>query len=327
MVNNFDQIEKLLKFENEGDCYYVQLLRRQSDDPMIDGKPDPAYHGNMHSRSLKDYLISSIEHFQDLKKEMIQLCDMFNVRAYIRLNKRNYKNIALKMLRHISEQVESGETYSSPYHLVSSATGSVCQAGDEKTWIIDMDAEYLPHKDEVYKMILGCEPIKSDFTALNEEWGILLDVKKHYIEQNFTEIPTKHGIHIITRPFNKKSFADQWAEYCQANNITAPIPQTKFDETQIHFSLTDKYLGHVDSFSSILQGLGATVIITKIDKNKTIVHSSTNFNFSDLEKEWHKYCVEKSFWMKQPDIHKDNPTILYVPQRTNRKIRITRVYI
>lgn len=320
MVNNFDQIEKLLKFEKEGDCYYVQLLRRQSDDPMIDGIPDPAYHGNMHSRSLKDYLISSIEHFQDLKKEMIQLCDMFNVRAYIRLNKRNYKNIALKMLRHISEQVESGETYSSPYHLVSSATGSVCQAGDEKTWIIDLDEEYLPHEETILRFISQCEPIATKIHENGVSWSEagcedIEAMENAYNEwrKNIVIIPTKHGHHAICVPFNKKTFADKWTEYCQANNITAPIPQTKFDETQIHFSLTDKYLGHVDSFSAILQSLGATVIITKMDKNKTIVHSSTNFNFSDLEKEWHKYCVEKSFWMKQPDVHKDNPTILYVP--------------
>ena len=54
MVDNFDKIRSLLKFENDGDCYYVQLLRRQSDDPMTNGKPDPNYHGNMHSRSIKD---------------------------------------------------------------------------------------------------------------------------------------------------------------------------------------------------------------------------------------------------------------------------------
>ena len=139
MVNNFDQIEKLLKFEKKDDCYYVQLLRRQSDDPMIDGKPDPAYHGNMHSRSLKDYLISSIEQFRDLKREMITLCDTFNVRAYIRLNKRNYKNISTKMLKQIADQVDSGETYCSPYHLIASAIGSTCQAGKAKTWILDLD--------------------------------------------------------------------------------------------------------------------------------------------------------------------------------------------
>ena len=66
MVDNFAQIRSLLKFDNDGDCYYVQLLRRQSDDPMKDGMPDPNYHGNMHSRSLKDYLIPSIEYAKDL---------------------------------------------------------------------------------------------------------------------------------------------------------------------------------------------------------------------------------------------------------------------
>ena len=89
MVDNFEIIKRLLTFENEGDCYYVQLLRRQSDDPMIDGIPDPAYHGNMHSRSIKDYFITSVDHLEQRKDDIIKLCQTFNVRAYIRLNKRN----------------------------------------------------------------------------------------------------------------------------------------------------------------------------------------------------------------------------------------------
>ena len=72
-VDNFDLIRKILKFENPGDCYYLQLLRRQSDDPMIDGNPDPNYHGNMHSRSLKDYLIPSIEYLDRKEEEIKQL--------------------------------------------------------------------------------------------------------------------------------------------------------------------------------------------------------------------------------------------------------------
>ena len=70
MVDNFKIIRSMLKFENPGDCYYVQLLRRQSDDPKIGGVPDPAYHGNMHSRSIKDYFISSLEHFDEVEKEI-----------------------------------------------------------------------------------------------------------------------------------------------------------------------------------------------------------------------------------------------------------------
>ena len=158
MVDNFGQIEKLLNFEKQGDCYYVQLLRRQSDDPMIDGRPDPAYHGDMHSRSLKDYLISSVEQFRDLRKEMTTLCDTFNVRAYIRLNKRNYKNISTKMLKHIADQIDSGETYCSPYHLIASAIGTTCQAGKAKTWILDCDACHMEHIDAIIDMIHNCEP-------------------------------------------------------------------------------------------------------------------------------------------------------------------------
>ena len=60
MVDNFALIEEYMKKQQatwkEGDCYYVQLLRRQADDPMIGGVKDKKYHGNMHSRSIKDYL-------------------------------------------------------------------------------------------------------------------------------------------------------------------------------------------------------------------------------------------------------------------------------
>lgn len=298
MVNNFDQIEKLLKFENEGDCYYVQLLRRQSDDPMIDGKPDPAYHGNMHSRSLKDYLISSIEHFQDLKKEMIQLCDMFNVRAYIRLNKRNYKNIALKMLRHISEQVESGETYSSPYHLVSSATGSVCQAGDEKTWILDCDACHMEHINAIIDMVHNCEPY----------------VSGQYSDQEIPRIPTKHGIHLISHPFNKQTFNMFWNEYVKLNNLTNPLPQWKRDPERTHFSFTGFYLKHIAGFISILEQNAFKYTIDKIDKNKTIIHLDNNtYNFDILDTEWKQYCLSNQFYLDAPDMHKDNPTCLYFP--------------
>lgn len=320
MVDNFDLIEKLLKFEKPGDCYYVQLLRRQSDDPMIDGKPDPDYHGNMHSRSLKDYLITSVEHFRDKKKEMVELCNEFNVRAYIRLNKRNYKNIALKMLRHIAEQVESGETYSSPFHLVSSAIGSVCQAGKGKTWIIDLDAEYLPYEETILKFVAGCEPHVTLIHNMGMKWheagcDDVESTEKAYAEwrAGVVIVPTKSGHHIITQPFNKKSFADKWNEFCMTTKVTAPLPQTKAEPDYFHFSLTDKYLKHVKAFEEILKECGAYTTVDKIDKNKTIVHCVGGFGFSKLEQKWHDYCVEKSFWMKQPDCHKDNPTILYVP--------------
>ncbi len=199
-----------------GDCYYVQLLRRQADDPLIDGKKDPKYHGNMHSRSIKDYFIKSVEHLDDVEEDIKKLCDTFNVRAYIRLNKRNYKGIALQMLKHIAEQAASGETYSSPFHMVASAAGVSCAAGKNKTWLIDVDKEYLQYTNEIMNMILQCEPNPSRIvgyqmlgTAIERDFET---AKKSFISREFFTVPTKSGMHIICPPFNRQTFQELWSK-------------------------------------------------------------------------------------------------------------------
>lgn len=181
----------MLTFDNPGDCYYVQLLRRQTDDPKVDGVPDPAYHGNMHSRSIKDYFISSLEHFDRVRPEIIELCNMFNVRAYIRLNKRTYKSISLAMLKHIAEQVASGESYSSPFHMVASAAGKANASGSAKTWIVDIDAEYVEYMGSIMDAITRCAPNPT--------------------KDSMRVVPTKSGKHIIVTPFNLKALSDWWA--------------------------------------------------------------------------------------------------------------------
>jgi hypothetical protein len=207
MVDNFKIIEEYIAKQSltwkEGDCYYVQLLRRQADDPMIGGVKAKKYHGNMHSRSIKDYLIRSVDHLEDVKQQIIEFCKLENVRAYIRLNKRNYKNIALEMLKHIAEKSASGETFSSPFHLVSSACGQCCQAGDDKTWIVDLDKEYLPYEAEIIDIICQCQPHNKRI----EECGD----KAKYIKENFFVVPTKSGKHIVCKPFNKQMFGEFWA--------------------------------------------------------------------------------------------------------------------
>lgn len=216
MVDNFDKIAEWIDKQmaangQEGDCYYLQLLRRQADDPKIDGKQDPKYHGNMHSRSIKDYLIKSSEHLMDVKDDIMSLCKMFNVRAYIRLNKRNYKNIALEMLKHIAEQCASGETYSSPFHLVASACGQCCQAGKDKTWLVDLDKEFLPYEKEIIDIICECQPISNVIQTYSLEGMLTLEkAKEWYLNQKFLILPTKNGKHIICPPFNKMTFQQMW---------------------------------------------------------------------------------------------------------------------
>ena len=215
MVDNFDKIAEWIDKQmasngQEGDCYYLQLLRRQADDPKIDGKPDPKYHGNMHSRSIKDYLIKSSEHLMDVKDDIIALCKMFNVRAYIRLNKRNYKNIALEMMKHIAEQCASGETYSSPFHLVASACGQCCQAEKDKTGLLDIDKEDLPYEEEIKEMILDCQPYDKKIQWYIDTMGVTAENAHELVKDEFFIVPTKHGKHIVCPPFDKMTFQKMW---------------------------------------------------------------------------------------------------------------------
>lgn len=298
MVNNFETIKNLLKFDKPGDCYYLQLLRRQSDDPMIGGMPDPNYHGNMHSRSIKDYFIPSLEYFEQKKDEIITMCNTFNVRAYIRLNKRNYAKIAMMIMKHIVEQLVSGQTFNSPFSLIASAAGIANCAGKNKTWIVDCDACHLEHINAIIDMIHNCEPY----------------ISGQYSNQEIPRIPTKHGIHLISHPFNKQTFNMFWDEYVKLNNLTNPLPQWKRDPERTHFSFTGFYLKHIAGFISILEQNAIKYIIDKIDKNKTIIHLDNNtYNFDNLDTEWKQYCLSNQFYLDAPDMHKDNPTCLYFP--------------
>lgn len=322
-VDNFQIIRKLLKFEKPGDCYYLQLLHRQSDDPMVDGKPDPNYHGNMHSRSIKDYFIPSLEYLDQKEAEIKQLCDQFNVRAYIRLNKRNYQQISFAILKHITEQLVSGQSFNSPFSLIASAAGNSNCAGDGKTWVLDLDGEYLPYKKDIYEMLFQCDPIRTELKDFMEDEEPTSDeefeeIAEKFIEKNFSEVPTKHGLHIISRPFNTKTFKDIWEQYTLLRHVTAPIPQNKeYEDCKIVFSLTDKYINHAEALKECLQkakcnSIG-TIEVEKIDQNKTLVRIDCPFDKKILEREWHVYCLSEHFFMKCFDMHKDNPSVLYCP--------------
>lgn len=263
MVDNFKLIRGYIEKKiigsgtwKEGDCFYVQLLRRQADDPLINGQKDKKYHGNMHSRSIKDYLIKSLQHLDDVEEDIKMLCNEFNVRAYIRLNKRNYKNINLEMMKHIAEQCASGETYSSPFHLVASACGQTCQAGKNKTWIVDLDKEYLPYEEEIKEMILNCQPYDKRIQCFRDI-GLSNDEARAAVKKEFFIVPTKSGKHIVCKPFNKDTFS---------HSPTADeIAIAKEKGTEPRYGL------------------------------------------------WEKFCMSRGIELKCADIHKDNPTLLFVP--------------
>lgn len=223
MTDNFDLIENLLLSKQldfdakSGDRYYVQLLARAADDPKVDSKSSKRYHGNMHSRSIKDYLIKSHEELEDLKDEIVTLCNACNVRAYIRLNKRNLNKMAKRALAQLALQNDMG-TFSSVYNIAGKAAGK-CNSEPKatKTWVLDMDAEHLEYEKDIVEMlfempeyssyVVGCNKLIPDGETLEKTRELF----KHHL-MNF--VPTKSGKHIICKPFNKLKFETAWKKFC-----------------------------------------------------------------------------------------------------------------
>ena len=184
MINNLELIKPLLKFESDDDFYYLQILQRKKD-------PNPIGLGlgtSNNARTIKNYFISNVEYLERKMPEIIALCNLFNARASIRLNKRSYKKVGYRALQKIANTMANGEFE----HLKSSyskACGTGHNAGKNKTWVIDIDKEDLDKFEDLIAVLTT--------PALRPEG-----------EKIIATIPSKTRLHLITKPFDIKQFKE-----------------------------------------------------------------------------------------------------------------------
>lgn len=188
VIDNFEQIKKLLVFPNANSFYFVQILQRKKDHPgeALGGS-------NNNSRLIKAYYVNSVEKMDIHKEEMIKLCRLFNARASINLNPRNYEKVAFRLLQKIADQMSNKDFYN-----IRKAYDSVCglySSEMDKRWLIDID-----NKDLAY--ISGVERYVAELQEgiLNREYSIL------------SIIPTPGGVHLITNPFNLERFSKTYPD-------------------------------------------------------------------------------------------------------------------
>lgn len=181
MVDNFKLIRDYLKFESEDDFYFLQILQRKKDGPGPNGIKVTGT--NNKSRAIKTYCISSVEYLDKIEGEVKHLCDYFNARAMIILSRRSYEQTALLEMVQVSNMIMSGQ-----YMNVKSAYNSSCVKSKslDKYFLIDIDKEDLAHKEFIKNYIQN--------EARNDE--------VNYGERILLELPTKHGYHLITTPFD-----------------------------------------------------------------------------------------------------------------------------
>lgn len=172
MVDNFEQVKKLLNYNSEDDFYFLQIMRRKKENPTL----------TSNTKIIDELFIDSNEYLDTKKEYIIQMCNMFNARATIGLNRRSYKTCSLQSLSNLAQQIANGQS-PNVSRLYSSVVGKYHNE-PIKRWIIDID-----QKEIDSTMLPTLERIKPIGNKL-------IDI-----------IPSKNGYHIITSPFDVSEFS------------------------------------------------------------------------------------------------------------------------
>jgi hypothetical protein len=181
MTNNFEQIRNLLKFESDY-FYFIQIIQRKKENSEL----------GSNNRIIRSYNISSLEKFDKNKDEIIKLCETFNARAYIHLNRRKWRKIALESLRYNAELIanEQYEGIKSSFETIIGRNNS--EPYSTKTWIVDCDGMTTPSPLMIAMIEHECQP-KDGHKCLHI-------------------IPTKNGCHLITKPFDTQKFGMKYGD-------------------------------------------------------------------------------------------------------------------
>lgn len=175
MIDNINLIKPLLNFSEEGDFYMLYVFKRKKDQP--EGQRD----NHQSVRTIKTYCVDSINYLDKRYDEIKMLCEVFNARAYIHVQKQNHKDISLEMMVSLAQRIKNGVI--KQQSLFDSVVGQI--KTNEKRWIVDIDTKDENVVNRIIKMINTIQPASDKIEAV---------------------IPTKNGCHLITKKFNVQEF-------------------------------------------------------------------------------------------------------------------------
>jgi len=184
MIDNFELIKSLLKFENEHDFYFLQIIQRKKDH-----KESQFTLGiSNNNRLIKAYYIYNLEQLDRYKLEITILCKEFNARAGICLNRRNAKRLSFEMMKLLAQNISCDH-----YDQLGGLWNTVCgqhHYDSDKLWIIDIDEKDFD-STKMQETINKCQPSGMKIVA---------------------NIPTKNGYHLITKPFDVRDFREEYLD-------------------------------------------------------------------------------------------------------------------
>lgn len=174
-VNNFEQIKSLLDFDGKS-IYLVWLVLRNKD-----GNTEAK--GNNRNRTIKSYYFQDLKHFEEREQEIIEICKVFNCRAYICLNKKPLENVLFELQDNLTDRLRQ-----MMHGQITGINGMLDHAvmtantKRDKLWIVDIDT--------------------LDENIINSIEKNINNARSTYSQNVIARIPTAHGVHIVAHPFN-----------------------------------------------------------------------------------------------------------------------------
>ena len=191
MIDNFDLIERLLTFENEDEFYMLQILKRRKENPEMKGDSKP----------VKTLYIHRSGQLTELKEDLVFLARHHNARIYINLNVKSFRKCTCHCLAEMAKRI-ANEDFHKPYKIFDSVAGSAGAARDTR-WIIDVDWPEIIFESHL-------EPLKRQ--RYIKDMSEFLKGIQPVGDKVIAVVPTKNGVHVVTKPFNSNDFSKVYTD-------------------------------------------------------------------------------------------------------------------
>lgn len=180
MTDNFNRFKEFMRLpETEGgDAYYViELVRRGKDCPDLSA-------ANYH---FKNYYIDSMQKYDKVQDEIRLLCRTLRLRAYVSVNRKSFRRVTMDTIAEMSRRAALDD-FRRPHAVFESCSGKFVDKNDEH-WVVDVD-DFIGYNTQEH-----CVTIKN-----------FINDCRPYGDKIELMLPTKSGIHLITRPFDLNAF-------------------------------------------------------------------------------------------------------------------------
>lgn len=234
-----DLLRPLISFRTN-DFIFIQILQRRKDNPELE----------LGVKRIKSYSFYSWKELEKQFDRIVELCDLNNARAYIRLNKQNSVDVSLRCIEEISKNLRNGNPDNNR-NVWDSISG---QGGSKDWWVLDLDTEHLESSNTIkeelkihFKIreekILGETIDKMNKLIGESKIGLFGKMEPITVTGNYgnmfplIENPTKSGIHLIVKPFDTR-ILDKYNKELSAKQL--PTIQIQKDANTILYIGTSK---------------------------------------------------------------------------------------